>query len=70
MTTRQQIIHSMCLTFRHDYGLDVPTGPWPFREDGMIGAGMTDAERQALWSQMAQIFDNNIEPFMKFKNKK
>jgi hypothetical protein len=28
---------------------------------------MTTEQQQALWRQMAQIFDNDIEPYMEFK---
>lgn len=62
MKTRDEIITNMCYTYRHDYGLtrsdDDP--PWV--------AGMTDKERTGLWQTMAQIFDNNIAPYMEIKN--
>lgn len=62
MRTREQIISNMCMTYRHDFGLtrekDGP--PWE--------AGMTDDERLHLWNQMAQIFDNDIAPYMELKN--
>ena len=62
MKTREQIIHSMCMTYRHDYGLRCEdTG------NGFITAGVTDDERKAIWNQMAQIFDNDIAPYMEFK---
>jgi hypothetical protein len=60
MKTREQIITSMCYTARHDYGLDRPKGQF-------IGSGMSQSEREALWNQMAQIFDNDILPYMEFK---
>jgi len=60
--TRDEIITDMCYTYRHDYGLnrsdDDP--PWV--------AGMTENERKGLWQTMAQIFDNNIAPYMEIKN--
>jgi hypothetical protein len=63
MKTREAIITSMCYTMRHDYGLDRPEdSAFPF------ASGLTDQERQALWNQMAQIFDNDIAPYMEFKN--
>ena len=64
MKTREAIIISMCRTYRHDYGLERSTGesgPYPFP------SGMTDQEREYLFRQMAQIFDNCIEPYMEFK---
>lgn len=59
MKSREQIINSMCYTFRHDYGLEKDIG------NGFISAiscGMTREERESLWNQMAQIFDNDIAP--------
>jgi len=63
MKTREQIITSMCYTWRHDYGLDKPEG-----DDfaSKLSSGTTQAEREFLWKQMAQIFDNDIAPHMKF----
>ena len=59
MKTREQIITSMCYTWRHDYGLE--------KEDNRITSGMTKLERESLWQQMAQLFDNDIAPYMNFK---
>jgi hypothetical protein len=60
--TREQIIHNMCMTFRHDYGLRIPEG------DSLYSlSGMSDSEAQALYRNMAQIFDNDIAPYMEFK---
>ena len=58
--TREEIITSMCYTYRHDYGLTKLAGD-------RLGAGMTREQQQALWQQMAQIFDNDIAPYMEFK---
>jgi hypothetical protein len=61
---REQIIHNMCLTFRHDYILRIS-------EDDRIYSlmsGMTEREAQALYNDMAQIFDNDIAPYMEFKS--
>jgi hypothetical protein len=60
MKTREQIITSMCYTYRHDYGLNKS-------DNGFITSGMTDDERKLLWAVMAQIFDNDIAPHMEFK---
>jgi hypothetical protein len=55
----------MCYTWDHAFGLSRdPTSPNVI--DNMIG--FTDEERKALWNQMAQIFNNDIAPFMEFKN--
>jgi hypothetical protein len=64
MKTRDQIITSMCYTWRHDYGLDKMEHDGP---GGLISAGLTNAERKLLWRQMAQIFDNDIAPHMEFR---
>ena len=61
MKTREQIITSMCYTYRHDYGLD------RHLDDAAFVAGMTGSERKELWNQMAQIFDNDIWPHMMFR---
>lgn len=59
MKTREQIITSMCVTWRHDY--------WMEKSKSGFGSGMTQDERDALWDQMAQVFDNDIVPNMQFK---
>ena len=67
MKTRDQIITSMCHTWRHDYGI---TKDWPCDEASyasILTAGMTPDERKSLWRQMAQLFDNDIAPHMEFK---
>jgi hypothetical protein len=51
----------MCYTMRHDYGLSKDQQAFPFP------AGMTKEERESLWNQMAQLFDNDIAPYMEFK---
>jgi hypothetical protein len=55
---REQIINAMCLTFRHDYGLVIS------EDDRMYSlmSGMTEREREALFNDMAQIFDHNFAP--------
>ena len=65
MKTREQIITDMCFTWRHDYGLVRKEHDSP---GGLITVGLTDHERQHLWQQMAQLFDNNISPYMEFRN--
>jgi len=65
MKTREQIITGMCMTYRHDYGLTKETDPGGY--DFPFASGMTVLERKALWNQMAQIFDNDILPYMKFR---
>lgn len=69
---REQIIHNMCMTYRHDYGIikDPPYKARPGMTDFVdsISSGMYQVEREALWRQMAQIFDNDIAPYMEFKS--
>lgn len=61
--TREEIINSMCYTYRHDYGLTIS------EDDRMytLNSGVTELERKAIWQTMAQIFDNDIAPYMEFK---
>ncbi len=61
MKNREQIITDMCYTMRHDYGLEKDLGNGFISE---LSAGMTQTEREALWRQMAQVFDNNIAPVL------
>lgn len=60
MKTREEIINNMCMTFRHDYGLRIS------EDDRMytLMSGMTEREAQALYNNMAQIFDNDIAPLI------
>jgi hypothetical protein len=60
---REQIINNMCMTFRHDYGLEISEDEKMYTLD----TGMTKREREALYCDMAQIFDNDIAPYMDFK---
>jgi hypothetical protein len=68
MKTREEVITSMCYTYRHDYGLNKYEEVNGVAFKNALTAGMTDSERHALWNQMAQIFDNDIAPYMEFKN--
>ena len=54
----------MCMTYRHDYGLTIS------EDDKMytLNSGVTELERKYIWQQMTQIFDNDIAPYMEFKN--
>ena len=63
MINREQIINNMCLTFRHDYGLVLS------EDDRMytLNSGMTEREREALYRDMSQVFDNDIALYMDFK---
>ena len=58
MKTKEEIIHDMCFTYRHDYGLRKdPNEPnWT--------AGMTEQDAKMLYKTMEQIYNNNIEPIL------
>jgi hypothetical protein len=64
MKTRDEIITAMCLTWRHDYGLERREHDGP---GGLITMGLTDAQREILRQKMEQIFDNDIAPNMEFR---
>ena len=65
MKTREDIITSMCRTYSHDFGLVRNTdASWPFP----VTSGMTEQEKESLYDEMAQIFDNDIAPYMELKN--
>lgn len=69
MKTREEIITSMCYTTRHDYGL-VKDPDYNHNVSDLIdtiSAGMYQLERKQLWTQMAQLFDNDIAPHMEFR---
>jgi len=52
---KTRTVNSMCMSWRHDFGLD--------KRDGHFGScGMTDAERNTLRAQMGQLFDHHIGP--------
>jgi hypothetical protein len=61
--TREEIINNMCLTYRHDYGITIS------EDDKMytLSSGVTELERKGIWNTMAQIFDNDIAPYMELK---
>lgn len=69
--TREDIITSMCYTWDHSYG--APFQPFTemfdcdeedLPEGASAGIGFTDEDRKALWNNMAQVFDNDIAPWM------
>ncbi len=62
MKTKEEIITSMCYTYRHDYGLrKEPHEPsWT--------AGMTEQDAKMLYKTMEQLYNSDIEPHMELKN--
>jgi len=63
MKTKEEIIHDMCMTYRHDYGLrkDPSDPPWT--------AGMTEQDAKMLYKTMEQIYNNDIAPIMEYYDK-
>lgn len=52
--SRSEVVEAMCLTWRHDFGVD--------RTSDFDLSGFTDADRAALRSAMGQLFDQHIAP--------
>ena len=54
MKSKEEIIHSMALTYRHDYGLrkDPNEPPWT--------AGMTEEDAKMLYKTMESIYTNAV----------
>jgi hypothetical protein len=61
--TREEVIHSMCLTYRHDYGLrkNDTDPPWV--------SGMTLKDSESLYKVMEQLYDNTILPMFEHYQK-
>ena len=64
MKTPAEIIHSMCMTYRHDYGLRKEDG------DPSWTSGMTEQDAKMLYKTMEQIYNNDIEPLLRKHNHK
>jgi hypothetical protein len=58
MKTKEEIITSMCYTYRHDYGLRKEQG------EPSWTSGMTAQDAKMLYKTMEQIYNNNIEPII------
>jgi hypothetical protein len=56
MIDKEKIIHDMCMTYRHDYGLRKQPNDPPWT------SGMTEEDAKSLYKVMEQIYNNNIEP--------
>jgi hypothetical protein len=54
MDRTNKIVNGMCLTSRHDFGLD--------KAEGSFSSGMTEVERDALYREMHQIYYHNVVP--------
>lgn len=60
MKTKEQIITSMCYTYRHDYGLRKQEC------DPTWTSGMTEQDAKMLYKTMEQIYNNDIEPIIEY----
>ena len=62
MKTREDFITSMCLTWDHAF-----LAP---RQEVFEGFtfGLTDEQKQHIWNNMSQVYDNDIAPFIKQHN--
>lgn len=58
MKSKIEIIHDMCMTYRHDYGLR------KLASDPSWTSGMTEEDAKMLYKTMEQIYNNNIEPII------
>jgi len=55
LVDRDRVVESMCLTWRHDFGLDKLEGC-------DFCSGMTDKERDHMRGQMGKLFDHHFAP--------
>jgi hypothetical protein len=60
LMSKEQTIHSMCMTVRHDYGLRKQ------ETDGPLSSGMTDSESKMLYNQMEQLYNHHIQPVINY----
>lgn len=51
--TKRLIVDSLCMTWRHDFGLDNPSR-------SPLSSGMKPGEREGLRNRMAQLFEHHI----------
>jgi hypothetical protein len=55
MNYTNKIVLGMCTTSRHDFGLNKDP-------DSLLSSGMTDQERDSLYSRMDQLYRHNVLP--------
>lgn len=60
-TIPEALINSMCLTWRHDFGVDAPKGGG-LAFATAISSGMTEQAREYLRMQMRQIYQHHVLP--------
>lgn len=58
MKNKTEIIHEMCMSYRHDYGLRKLPG------DPTWTSGMTEEDAVMLYKTMEKIYNDNIEPLL------
>jgi len=58
MKTKEEIITSMCYTYRHDFGL------LKLDNEPSWTNGMTKKDAEMLYKTMEQIYNNDIEPIL------
>lgn len=58
MKSKEEIIQSMCLTYRHDYGLR------KLSTDPSWASGMTEEDAKSLYKIMEQLYNNDIKPLI------
>lgn len=63
MKTKEETIHSMCMTWRHDYGLIKEQKSNPDFLD-LVTSGMTETDRLFLYKQMEQLYNHHIQPLV------
>lgn len=73
--TREGIITNMCYTWNHSFGAPFQSWQDVFGSEFVTppgisaGTGMSPEERECLWKQMAQIYDNDIAPYHTLNDK-
>jgi uncharacterized coiled-coil DUF342 family protein len=61
---RVKTITEMCQTTRHDYGF-IPPVQIDETTGGLVHNWMTSAQREALFNEMAQLYDHHVAPLQK-----
>lgn len=62
--TDEEIIHNLCMTYRHDYGLRKQPG------EPSWTAGMTEEDAKMLYKVMEQLYTSCFKPLIEEKNGK
>jgi len=65
MKSRHEIVTGMCMTWRHDYGLEITDEMIEkYGAIALLGSGMTTADRKALYDRMNQLYEHDIKPLI------